>query len=52
MAYNNRAYKTKSGPEKIKASQSNIAQYSLVQTSREMRKYSNFKFFMIDISQV
>lgn len=52
MAYNNKAYKTKSGPEKINASQSNIAQYSLVQTSREMRKYSNFKFFMIDISQI
>lgn len=52
MAYNNKSYKMKTGAEKVKASKSNIAQYSLVQTEREMKKYSNFKFFVIDISQI
>lgn len=52
MAYNNYSYVGKSGGDKIKSSKSNIAQYSLVQTTREMKALSSFKFKIIDISQI
>ena len=52
MAYNNRAYQSKNSLDKIGLSQSNIAKYSLVQTTKEMKEFSNFEFKIIDISEI
>lgn len=52
MAYNNRAYKTKTSLDKIGISKSNIAKYSLVQANREMKEFSTFEFKIIDISEL
>lgn len=52
MAFRNYTYLDKTDIEKIEASQSNIAKYSLVQTVREMRNYRRFGIKVIDISQL
>ena len=51
MAYNNTSYKGKNAIDKIKASSSNIAKYSLLQSAKEMKEFVNFEYSMIDISE-
>lgn len=52
MAYNNTSYKGKNAIDKIKASSSNIAKYSLLQSAKEMKEFVNFEYSMIDISEL
>ena len=52
MAYNNTSYNGKNAIDKIKASSSNIAKYSLLQSAKEMKEFVNFEYSMIDISEL